>query len=87
MSLVGPRPCLDNQKELILIRDQYEIFKMKPGITGLAQIKKIDMSNPEKLAKTEMQMKNCLNFNYYFYYIFLTFLGFGFGDRIKKNNF
>ena len=49
MSLVGPRPCLLNQLELIELREKYKLFKVKPGITGLSQINGIDMSNPQKL--------------------------------------
>ena len=46
MSLVGPRPCLFNQYELIELREKYKVFTVKPGITGLSQIKGIDMSKP-----------------------------------------
>ena len=56
MSLVGPRPCLLNQIDLIKIRDEYNVFSVKPGITGLSQIKGVDMSNPVKLAQTDFQM-------------------------------
>ena len=83
MSIVGPRPCLLNQKELIKQRRLLNIFKSKPGITGLAQIKKIDMSEPIKLAKIEQIMLKKLNIFNYFLYIFLTTFGYGFGDRIK----
>ena len=38
MSLIGPRPCLLNQKELIMEREKYNLFSVKPGISGLAQI-------------------------------------------------
>ena len=38
MSLVGPRPALHNQYDLISLRKTYEIHKIKPGITGWAQI-------------------------------------------------
>ena len=38
MSLVGPRPCLFNQLELISLREELHIFRVKPGITGLAQV-------------------------------------------------
>ena len=53
MSLVGPRPCLTNQKELIEERKKYNLFSVKPGITGLSQINGIDMSNPKKLSETD----------------------------------
>ncbi len=84
MSIVGPRPCLINQKELIKARKKFKIYNIKPGITGLAQIKGIDMSDPLLLAKTEYKMIKNLNIFYYFYYIFLTLIGFGLGDRVKK---
>ncbi|GEL15473.1 sugar transferase [Pediococcus cellicola] len=38
MSVIGPRPCLMNQKDLILERDKYGANNVKPGLTGLAQI-------------------------------------------------
>ena len=84
MSLIGPRPCLFNQKELISEREKYNLFSVKPGISGLAQIKGIDMSKPFLLAKTEHNM--ILNFSQikYFKYLFLTFFGKGKGDRVKK---
>jgi lipopolysaccharide/colanic/teichoic acid biosynthesis glycosyltransferase len=41
MSLVGPRPCLPNQKRLIIERKKRGIYKVKPGITGLAQVSNI----------------------------------------------
>ena len=53
LALVGPRPCLSNQIELEKYRDNYGIFDVKPGITGLAQILGYDMSNPEILTKIE----------------------------------
>ena len=40
MSIVGPRPCLCNQKELIKQRRLLNIFKSKPGITGSCPNKK-----------------------------------------------
>jgi len=73
MSLVGPRPCLVNQKKLINERKKRGVFRAKPGITGLAQISGITMKNPTLLAKTDMKMVRQLNLYYYFYYIILTF--------------
>ncbi|KPA99900.1 lipid carrier : UDP-N-acetylgalactosaminyltransferase [Ahrensia marina] len=50
MSLVGPRPCLPNQDELICERDKRQVFSISPGITGLAQVRGVDMIDPSKLA-------------------------------------
>ena len=85
MSLVGPRPCLFNQFELIKLRENYNVFSVKPGITGLSQIKGIDMSNPLKLAKTDLKMISTIKQIHYFKYLFLTFYGKGIGDKIKNN--
>jgi lipopolysaccharide/colanic/teichoic acid biosynthesis glycosyltransferase len=74
MSLVGPRPCLPSQKRLIIMRKKREIYKVKPGITGLAQVSGINMSRPVLLAKTDLKMIKQMNLFYYFYYIFKTFL-------------
>ena len=84
MSLVGPRPNLFNQEELIHERDSRGVYSVSPGITGLAQINKIDMSTPQLLAETDAKMINDLNSLGYFKYIFLTIFGKGFGDRIVK---
>ena len=84
MSLVGPRPNLYNQEELIMERSSRAVYSLRPGITGLAQIQKIDMSTPQLLAETDAQMIENFNTVVYFKYIFLTVFGKGFGDRIKK---
>jgi len=39
MSIIGPRPALHNQKDLIQLRDKYSLNSLLPGITGYAQIK------------------------------------------------
>ena len=38
MSVIGPRPCLWNQYDLIEERDKYGANDVKPGLTGWAQI-------------------------------------------------
>ena len=50
INLVGPRPSLENQAELVLERDKHDIYSIKPGITGLSQVCGYDMSDPQKLA-------------------------------------
>lgn len=72
MSIIGPRPCLSNQKKLIYERETRGVFNVKPGLTGLAQISGINMETPILLAKTDLKMINQMNFYYYFYYIFKT---------------
>lgn len=53
MSLVGPRPCLPNQADVIAARRQLNVFAVRPGVTGLAQIRQIDMSTPAQLAEAD----------------------------------
>lgn len=38
MSLIGPRPCIQEEKELLNLRKKHDIFSIKPGLSGLAQI-------------------------------------------------
>ena len=84
MSLVGPRPCLFNQGELIEARERLGVFAARPGITGLAQVSEIDMSTPQLLAETEARMLRSLGLRDYFRYILMTATGKGSGDRIHK---
>ena len=83
MSLVGPRPNLFNQKDLIKAREQMRVYDVLPGITGLAQLSDIDMSTPECLAKKDKEMIDNLNLRNYFSYILSTALGKGSGDAVK----
>ena len=83
MSLVGPRPNLFNQKDLIKAREQMRVYDVLPGITGLAQLSGIDMSTPERLAKKDKEMIDNLNLRNYFSYILSTALGKGSGDAVK----
>jgi O-antigen biosynthesis protein WbqP len=85
MSLVGPRPCLFNQQELIDARERLGVFAARPGITGLAQVNEIDMSTPELLAETDARMLTSLGPKDYFRYILMTVTGKGSGDRISKD--
>ena len=51
MSLVGPRPALFNQDNLIILRKEREVDKLKPGITGWAQVNGRDeLSISDKVA-------------------------------------
>lgn len=53
INLIGPRPGLPNQHELIKYREKEGIYSITPGITGLSQVLGYDMSNPELLSKID----------------------------------
>jgi lipopolysaccharide/colanic/teichoic acid biosynthesis glycosyltransferase len=82
MSFVGPRPNLYNQLDLINHRSIKGVYKVRPGITGLAQINNIDMSTPELLAKIDGEMIQDMSLVNYFKYIMKTVTGSGSGDAI-----
>jgi len=84
MSLVGPRPCLANQTELVKERAKRGVFDVLPGITGLAQIYHVDMSTPRKLARYDQITIKRLNPGLYGKLIIATALGKGRGDRVRK---
>ena len=58
MSLVGPRPCLPTQKDLIEHRQKLGVYVLRPGISGLAQIRGINMSDPSSCAKADAKYLN-----------------------------
>lgn len=53
ISLVGPRPSLSTQTELIEARERLGVLALKPGMTGLSQVRGIDMRDPEGLAASD----------------------------------
>jgi lipopolysaccharide/colanic/teichoic acid biosynthesis glycosyltransferase len=81
ISLVGPRPCLPVQAELIEQRTQRGVFAVKPGITGWAQIHDIDMSDPARLAKWDESYIAQRGIIREIAIILRTFIGGGRGDR------
>ena len=83
MSLVGPRPGLENQHELILERRRLNVHLARPGITGLAQVRGIDMSTPSLVAKADAKLLSHLSVCTYMYYIFRTF----FGRKLLKRSY
>lgn len=84
MSVVGPRPCLPSQLDLIAERDARGVFSVRPGITGLAQVNQIDMSTPIRLAEVDRQMIDNRSLCQYFHLIFQTAVGRGAGDRVSS---
>jgi O-antigen biosynthesis protein WbqP len=86
MSLVGPRPCLPNQHELIQARERRDVLRVRPGITGLAQLLGIDMSRPERLAYVDSLYVNHASFALDCRLLLLTFAGRGRGDAVARPN-
>ena len=59
MSFVGPRPALYNQDLLIRLRTENGVYKLKPGVTGLAQIKgRDDLSIQDKVMHDRIYAEN-----------------------------
>jgi O-antigen biosynthesis protein WbqP len=79
MSLVGPRPCLPMQIELIEARRRLGVFEIQPGITGLAQVQNVDMSEPERLATIDAEYLHTRTFMKDLHLIMSTMRGHGVG--------
>lgn len=86
MSLVGPRPCLPSQTVLIRERHIRGVFLIRPGITGLAQVNKVDMSTPRRLARIDAILVRNLSLKCYAGLILATVTGKGFGDRVRSDS-
>ncbi|WP_152599730.1 sugar transferase [Hoeflea sp. BAL378] len=84
ISLIGPRPCLPVQTQLVEARRRLGVLTLKPGISGLAQVNGIDMSDPEKLAQWDARYKALQSLLLDLKIIIATALGSGNGDRVAK---
>ncbi len=62
MSIIGPRPALWNQYDLIEERDKYGANSVRPGLTGWAQINGRDELSIEVKAKFDGEYVENLNF-------------------------
>ncbi|TQR21233.1 sugar transferase [Psychrobacillus vulpis] len=59
MSIVGPRPALYNQYELIKMRDELGVNSIRPGLTGFAQVRGRDfISDKEKVKYDKYYLDN-----------------------------
>ena len=85
MSLVGPRPGLPSQTELFQARRRLGVFEVRPGITGLAQVRGIDMSNPNRLAEIDAEYVESQSIAGDFKLIWATLRGGGLGiDQVVR---
>lgn len=83
MSFVGPRPCLEQQRELIREREARGVFRVRPGITGPAQLAGVDMSTPERLAEIDGEYVAKRSLSGDVAILFRTLAGQGRGDAVK----
>jgi lipopolysaccharide/colanic/teichoic acid biosynthesis glycosyltransferase len=83
MSLVGPRPSLPTQKEVIAARARHGVYSAKPGITGLSQVRGIDMSAPEELAASDANYLELQSIALECQIMVQTLRGKGGGDRVR----
>lgn len=85
MSFVGPRPALASQTDVTDARDARGVHAAKPGITGLSQIRGIDMSRPEQLAACDAEYLANQSFLGDLQIILRTATGSGQGDPANQN--
>lgn len=82
ISLVGPRPCLPVQTELVEARRERGVLRVMPGITGLAQSEGLDMSDPVKLAVRDAEYVALQSVLLDLRILAATFMGGGQGDKV-----
>lgn len=60
MSFVGPRPALFNQDDLVALRTAAGVHRLRPGLTGLAQVSGRDLLTiEEKVALDATYLRTC----------------------------
>lgn len=60
MSLIGPRPLIPEETDIHELRQQYNVYSVRPGLTGLAQINGRDrLSSEEKALLDKEYVENC----------------------------
>ncbi|MDI1325506.1 MAG: sugar transferase [Brevundimonas sp.] len=84
MSFVGPRPGLPNQTDLTEARREHNVFALVPGITGVAQIRRIDMSTPQLLAEIDKTYGHAWSIKRDLRILWATASGAGSGDAAKS---
>ncbi len=84
MSTIGPRPALWNQKDLIEIREKYNVHSIKPGVTGWAQVNGRDELTLKTKVKYDKAYLNNYGFSMDMKVFFLTIVKIFNGEGIKE---
>ena len=74
MSIVGPRPLIPAEKEIRELREQYGVYSVLPGITGLAQINGRDNIDDKTKALLDKEYVEKQSFKFDIEIIFKTFI-------------
>jgi len=83
MVFVGPRPALYNQEDLMHLRVAAGVEKLKPGLTGWAQINGRDEISLDEKVKLEKYYLDNKSFYFDLKIIFLTFFQVLFSKGLK----
>lgn len=86
MSIIGPRPALWNQYDLIEQRDLYKANDIRPGLTGLAQINGRDELTIQKKAEIDGKYISNMSFFLDFKIFFGTIKKVIFGISVIEGN-
>lgn len=84
MSFVGFRPCLANEEELDRLRVLSGAYEVRPGITGLSQIRGRDELEPDFKAKLDGIYARHVGFDYDLRILTKTFLYVFYAEGYKE---
>ena len=87
MSIIGPRPALWNQYELIDERDKYGANELRPGLTGLAQINGRDELPIDRKARFDGEYAQNISLLFDLKIFFLTILKVCRHDGVREGTF
>ena len=74
MSIVGPRPVIEKERDLLQLRRESYIDKIKPGVTGWAQINGRDNLDTEEKVKYDKEYLYNRSMKFDIYIILKTFI-------------
>ena len=86
MSLVGPRPLIPQEKYIHRLREQNGVYRVRPGMTGLAQINGRDKLLPDEKVRYDVAYLNHFGCRQDISIIFATLPGVLSGDGILEGS-
>lgn len=74
MSLIGPRPALWNQDDLMALRDRYGASMIRPGLSGWAQVNGRDALELDEKARLDGEYAKNVSFRFDVKCLWMTFV-------------